>query len=105
MFRSYDLSGVWDFSMAQMAKGTFPTAFSDTISLPNTTSLAKKGTPNPRRETGFLTDAYAFEGQAWFRKKIYIDPELIDPDTGCCPMKLTLERTRMTTLWIDGRRV
>lgn len=105
MFRSYDLSGVWDFSMAQMAKGTFPTAFSDTISLPNTTSLAKKGTPNPRRETGFLTDAYAFEGQAWFRKKIYIDPELIDPDIGCCPMKLTLERTRMTTLWIDGRRV
>ena len=43
MLRSYDLSGVWDFSMAQMAKGTFPTAFSDTISLPNTTSLAKKG--------------------------------------------------------------
>lgn len=68
MFRSYDLSGVWDFSMAQMAKGTFPTAFSDTISLPNTTSR-QKGTPNPRRETGFLTDAYAFEGQAWFRKK------------------------------------
>lgn len=34
MFRTYDLSGIWDFSMAQMAKGTFPTAFDDTIALP-----------------------------------------------------------------------
>lgn len=71
MFRSYDLSGVWDFSMAQMAKGTFPTAFSDTISLPNTTSLAKKGTPNPRRETGFLTDAYALKGRRGSAKNLY----------------------------------
>ena len=76
MFRTYDLSGIWDFSMAQMAKGTFPTAFDDTIALPGTTSLAKKGAPNPNREAGFLTDAYAFEGQAWFRKEICIDPEL-----------------------------
>ena len=50
MFRTYDLSGIWDFSMAQMAKGTFPTAFDDTIALPGTTSLAKKGAPNPNRE-------------------------------------------------------
>lgn len=96
MFRTYDLSGIWDFSMAQMAKGTFPTAFDDTIALPGTTSLAKKGAPNPNREAGFLTDAYAFEGQAWFRKEICIDPELFDTDMGMLPIKLTLERTRMT---------
>lgn len=105
MFRTYDLSGIWDFSMAQMAKGTFPTAFDDTIALPGTTSLAKKGAPNPNREAGFLTDAYAFEGQAWFRKEICIDPELFDTDMGMLPIKLTLERTRMTTLWINGRLV
>ncbi|MGN1402724.1 MAG: glycoside hydrolase family 2 TIM barrel-domain containing protein [Ruminococcus sp.] len=100
MLTTYDLTGVWDFSMAQMAKGTCPTAFDDTISLPGTTSLAKKGTPNPNRETGFLTDAYAFEGQAWFHKTVYVRPDLLG-----LPMKLTLERTRLTTLWINGKRV
>ena len=77
MIACYDLTGVWDFSMAQMRKDTVPSAFTDTISLPGTTSLAKKGSPNPNRETGFLTDAYAFEGQAWFRKTIYVNPEHI----------------------------
>lgn len=100
MFAIYDLSGIWDFSMAQMSKDTFPAAFDDTISLPGTTSLAKKGTPNPRRETGFLTDAYAFEGQAWFHKTVYVQPHHLG-----LPMRLTLERTRMTTLWVNGQHV
>ncbi len=100
MFTSYDLSGVWDFSMAQLKKGCCQTAFSDTISLPGTTSLAKKGTPNPNRETGFLTDSYLFEGQAWYHKTIYLDPSQVGS-----PMRLTLERTRLTTLWINGEKV
>ncbi len=96
MINMYDLSGVWELSLAQMQTG-IPTAFDDTMSLPGTTSLAKKGTPNKKRETDFLTDAYAFEGQAWFRKQIYIDSQYIGK-----PMKLTLERTRLTQLWING---
>ncbi len=100
MISHYDLTGVWDFSMAQMTAGTAPSAYIDTISLPGTTSLAKKGIPNSARETGCLTDAYAFEGQAWFRKKIYLKPD----DVGRT-LKLTLERTRLTTLWINGRLV
>lgn len=96
MIKMYDLSGVWELSLAQMQNG-HPAAFDDTISLPGTTSLAKKGTPNRKREKGFLTDEYAFEGQAWFRKKLYIDPDYIGK-----PMKLTLERTRLTQLWING---
>lgn len=100
MISYYDLSGVWDLSMAQMAGNAQPAAYHDTITLPGTTSLAKKGTPNPTRETGFLTDAYAFEGQAWFRKYICLKPE----DVGKT-LKLTLERTRLTTLWINGKRV
>lgn len=100
MLTMYDLTGVWDFSMVQMKKGAFPVAFDDTITLPGTTSLAKKGTPNSNRETGFLTDAYAFEGQAWFHKTIYINPRCLG-----LPTKLTLERTRLTTLWINGQCV
>ena len=98
MLKKYDLTGIWDFSMAQMQNGSIPTAFDDTISLPGTTSLAKKGPANSKRETGFLTDAYAFEGQAWFRKYIYINPDHIG-----MPMKLSLERTRLTSLWINGK--
>lgn len=96
MIKMYDLSGVWELSLAQMQSG-HPSAFDDTISLPGTTSLAKKGMPNQKREKSFLTDEYAFEGQAWFRKKLYIDPDYIGK-----PMKLTLERTRLTQLWING---
>lgn len=99
MIAQYDLSGVWDFSMVQMPKNKLPD-FEDTISLPGTTSLAKKGKPNLACETGFLTDAYAFEGQAWYRKQVYIKPELVGN-----PLKLTLERTRLTTLWINGKKV
>ncbi len=99
MIKHYDLSGVWELSLAQM-QSSVPTAFEDTITLPGTTSLARKGTPNPKRETGFLTDAYAFEGQAWFRKQLYIDPQLIGK-----PMKLTFERTRLTQLWINGEYI
>ncbi len=77
MFKTYDLSGVWDFSMAQMANGACPSAYADTIALPGTTSLAKKGKPNFNRETGFLTDSYAFEGQAWYRKMLYVNPEYL----------------------------
>ena len=53
MIARYDLSGVWELSLAQMVGKQVPAAFDDTISLPGTTSLAKKGTPNPARETGF----------------------------------------------------
>lgn len=97
MLKVIDLSGVWDFSLAQMQPGSIPPAFSDTISLPGTTSLAKKGTPNDKRETGCLTDAYAFEGQAWYRKTVYIDPAYWD-----MPIQLVLERTRLTSVWVDG---
>ncbi len=100
MIHYYDLSGVWELSLAQMAQGAYCNTFDDTITLPGTTSLARKGVPNPKRETGFLTDAYAFEGQAWFRKTIYIDPKYIGK-----PMRISFERTRLTQLWINGTYV
>ena len=38
-----------------------PAAFIDTISLPDTTSHARKGKKNDTRHTGYLTDTYWFE--------------------------------------------
>lgn len=97
MLYSYDLSGSWDLSMEQFLNQAVPNVYADTITLPGTTSYAQKGTPNSKRETGFLTDAYAFEGQAWFHKLVTISQKYIG-----LPCKLVLERTRVTNLWVNG---
>lgn len=74
--------------------------FDDTIQLPGTTSFAKKGTRNDAVPINHLTDEYAFEGYAWFSREIDIQEEL----QGKICM-LFLERTRVTTVWVDGEEV
>lgn len=71
--------------------------FEDTIILPDTTSNAKKGKLNPKREKGHLTDIYKFEGSCAFRRVITL-PKLEAGETGI----LHLERTRITKLFIDS---
>lgn len=88
MLYSKDLSGRWDFS--------FDRIYSDVITLPTTTSEAKKGRLNTKAETGCLTDTYAYEGEAWFRRSVHLDK--------CDGAAfLYLERTRITCLYIDGK--
>ena len=55
MVNKLDLSGEWLLCLDKECKGT-DLVFDDTINLPNTTSNAKKGEYNTKRETGFLTD-------------------------------------------------
>ena len=98
MISKIDLSGEWKLHLDKELKNEYP-QFEDSIILPNTISNARKGEYNPRRETGFLTDTYLFEGNAWFSKKV---------DFGNCKervIKLFIERTRKTTLYIDGIKV
>ena len=64
MIKKIDLSGKWHLFLDENMKDEKD--YKDFIILPNTTSNARKGTPNPACETGFLTDAYKFEGNAWF---------------------------------------
>lgn len=99
MYTTIDLQGVWNFQLDEEKQGvTLP--YADTITLPGTTSHSKKGKPNDRSETHFLTDEYHFEGSAWFSKEITINNE--NSDKNCF---LYLERTRITTVWIDGIEV
>lgn len=101
MKQIYQLSGTWQFEMDIDQDKTFQNlTFHDNIGLPGTTAMAKKGQYNNKKETGYLTELYPFEGSAWYQKKITIAPE----DIGC-PIYLLLERTRLTTLWIDGQLV
>lgn len=100
MIKKIDLSGIWNFELDPDKKGIearlFDKAKNDTITLPGTTSIAKKGTFSDKKETGFLTDPYLFEGYAWYSKDVHIDESDTDKN-----IFLFLERTRLTKIWID----
>lgn len=95
MITKTDISGVWELSLDSECCGKKD--FNDTIVMSNSTSNACKGELNDAREDGFLTDAYKFEGWAWFRKNVDIDTSKGKV------IKLFLERTRITTVYVNGK--
>ena len=93
-----DMSGEWSFELDEKMEGkTLP--FSDSIMLPNSTSNAKKGRYNENRETGFLTDTYPFEGWAWFSREVDFS-KAVGKNAF-----IFFERTRISTLFIDGKEI
>ena len=103
-----DLSGKWSFCLDGEKRGLAEhfenKSFEDTINLPSTTAYAKKGEPNRARETYFLTECYKFEGYSWYKRSVSL------PATGKKELKdkhffLTLERTRISHVWVDGKYV
>lgn len=94
-----DLSGQWQVKLDAEKQETMPQAYPETMMLPGTTSAAGLGMPNPAKETGCLTDAYRFEGAVWFMRTFTAGDW-----TGEQTM-LTLERTRKTTAYLDGRPI
>ncbi|MDQ0169245.1 sugar-binding domain-containing protein [Paenibacillus tundrae] len=96
MIAALNLEGTWKLQLDEQ-KVERGLNFSDVITLPNTTSHAGKGKKNENVLIGALTDEYLFEGYAWFSREIEIPEHLVDKR--CF---LHLERTRVTTVWIDG---
>ncbi|PQP81358.1 beta-glucuronidase [Paenibacillus sp. PCH8] len=96
MIAEINLEGIWKLQLDEhkVERGQ---NFSDVITLPNTTSHAAKGKKNENVLISALTDEYLFEGYAWFSREIEIPEHLAGKR--CF---LHLERTRVTTLWIDG---
>lgn len=94
-----DLSGQWQVKLDAEKQETMPQAYPETMMLPGTTSAAGLGMPNPAKETGCLTDAYRFEGAVWFMRTFTAGDW-----TGEQTM-LTLERTRKTNVYLDGRPI
>lgn len=90
-----DLAGLWELSLEPAGCET-AADYSDSMMLPGTTSCAGKGKPNPKCETGFLTDAFSFEGTARFRRRVSFSG--LSGKT----LRLTLERTRITEVFVDG---
>lgn len=100
-----NLAGTWQFALDRDKVGIAQefyrhTAFADTISLPTTTAEAQKGERGHERRVDCLTEAYHFEGYAWYLREITI------PQTEAGKrFFFVMERTRKSTVWVDGRRV
>ena len=97
-----NLSGTWQFALdgekAGIRQEFFKkTSFEDTIGLPTTTAEAKKGERGTERSVGYLTETYHFEGYAWYLQTI----EIPEAERGK-RFFFSMERTRKSTVWVDG---
>ena len=95
-----DLSGIWEMSLTSDRGGRPPAKYDDVIRLPDSTSRAHKGPKSEARFSGYLTDPYAFEGCLWVRREV-VAPENWEG----MEITLMLERTRRTSLFLDGKRI
>lgn len=98
MIKTIDLSGEWRLSLSDKQQTALPTAFGDTIILPDSLSNAKKCPKNENRDTGYMTDTYSFEGSAWFERDFVLDDDYEN-------ISFSMERTRLTTLYVDGKEI
>lgn len=86
----------WSFRLSK-EKPDINAGFEDSISLPSTVQQEKKPPVTDERSDGYLTDPYRFDGYALYERVVNVSPK--KPD---CEMFLVLERTRTSSLWIDG---
>lgn len=100
-----DLQGLWQFCLDREKQGLNAhyetTDFDDTTLLPTTVSEAEKGSPHDRTDTGHLTDPYEMEGYSWYRRTVSLPMQDISELSGK-HFELTLERTRISHVWVDG---
>ncbi len=92
-----DLQGIWELYLDGEKKCQTPPVANDSIRLPDSTAHAGKGTENIEPNTGYMTDRFYFEGYAWYSRKIQVEEEWLDKE-----ITLFLERTRISTVYIDG---
>ncbi|MBB4034311.1 hypothetical protein GGR21_000196 [Dysgonomonas hofstadii] len=100
-----DLQGEWSFQLDSLNKGLEEnwqiTDFTESVTLPCTTDTNKKGVLNTKTdETTHLSRIYSYVGKAWYKRQVDI-PQLWDGKN----ISLTLERTKPTMVWVDGKPV
>ena len=99
------LEGNWELQLDTAGAGIAPDwltkSCTDSLFLPGTTDMGKKGTYNTDMTlTTSLSREYVFEGKALYTKQVDI-PEEWDGTS----VRLVMERTKPTTIWIDGKEV
>ncbi len=99
------LAGSWQFLLNEttpaMPQAALPgLKFTDSITLPGTTETNGKGPENQAREEDRLTRVRHYDGPAWYQRTIWI------PDAWQGKrVRLFLERTKYTQVWLDGQVV
>ncbi|HLP08482.1 MAG TPA: hypothetical protein VK178_09965 [Opitutaceae bacterium] len=104
-FRPLDLAGRWRIVFGNrgtdsLAPSTGSLAADIEILLPATTETAGLGSLNAEARTAGLTPVRRFVGPVWYERE-FTAPEAWRSR----PLRLLLERTKHTTVWVDGRRV
>ncbi len=97
-----DLAGNWFFENDPgdqgMQQNWFSRLLTDSVLLPGTMDENHKGNLNHDSTTFHLTRIYNYEGPAWYQKQVII-PD--DWKNKC--IRLTLERTRPSMVWVDNQ--
>jgi hypothetical protein len=96
------LAGKWEFALDPNGAGTKEgwagRTLPDTIDLPNTTDVARKGKlQQPTEEAWKLSRRYPYEGLAWYRKTFTVPQEWKGREAA-----LYLERTKKVTVYLDN---
>ncbi|MGB7759673.1 MAG: sugar-binding domain-containing protein [Bryobacteraceae bacterium] len=96
------LAGKWEFALdpngAGVKEGWASRTLPDSIDLPNTTDVARKGKfQEPTEEAWKLTRRYPYEGLAWYRKTFTVPQEWKGKEVA-----IYLERTKKVTVYLDG---
>lgn len=103
-----DLSGQWKFQLDPNQEGIqkkfYLQNLVDSINLPSTTSKEKKGAMNTKREIGYLTEEYLYEGYAWYTQELEFTEDVIN-NIANKKIVLFMERTRKSSVWIDDQYV
>lgn len=92
-----DLQGTWNLFLDEKKEYKKSPKGNDTICLPDSVAHARKGKENKEPNTSYMTENYHFEGYAWYSKEIEIKPEWVEKN-----IVLFLERTRISTVFVDG---
>ncbi|MDR0947751.1 MAG: hypothetical protein LBM87_08475 [Ruminococcus sp.] len=103
MNRIIDLSGEWRFCLDPDKCGIdsfyYAGILPGTMKLPGTVSAQNLSDEIAERYADRLTDPHLYEGWAWLQRTVKL------PDTHNCSVFLTLERTRKSTVFINGQEI
>ena len=102
LITALSLAGKWEFALdpngAGVKEGWGGRTLPDTIDLPTTTDVARKGKLQERTDEAWkLTRRYPYEGLAWYRKTFTVPQDWKDKEVA-----LYLERSKKVTVYLDG---
>lgn len=96
-----DLSGEWQLQIIDSTKTVeqqISNDFTDIINLPGTLDENRKGNINQEKTDYHLNRIYYHVGPVLFRREIIISPDWSEKH-----IELIMERTKVTSLWIDEK--